>query len=151
MSDRQNLIPHMVLGNAVGAIEFYKKAFGATELMRHAAPGSDKLMHATLSIHGGILMLNDDFSAHMGQKSETAEALGGTPVVLHLQVEDANAAWKQAVEAGAQVIFPLKDQFWGDRYGMLADPFGNKWSIGQTISKPTEEELEEGAKATFAA
>ena len=150
MSDRPTFIPHMVSSNAAAAIDFYKKAFGATEVMRHAAPGSDKLMHATLSIHGGVLMLNDDFSAQMGRKSETAEALGGTPITLHLQVEDADAAWKQAVDAGAEVIFPLKDQFWGDRYGMLRDPFGNKWSIGQTIARPSEAELMEGAKASLA-
>jgi len=150
MSDRPTFIPHMVSSNAAAAIEFYKKAFGAAELMRHAAPGSDKLMHVTLAIGGGILMLNDDFSAQMGHKSETAESLGGTPITLHLQVEDADAAWAQALEAGAEVIYPLKDQFWGDRYGQVRDPFGNKWSIGQTIAKPTEEEIQEGAKASMA-
>jgi PhnB protein len=66
-----------------------------------------------------------------------------------MQVPDANAAWAQAVAAGAEVIFPLQDQFWGDRYGQLRDPFGHKWSIGQTIAKPTTDELERGAKASF--
>ena len=151
MSDRPTFIPHLVCSNAAAAIEFFKQAFGATEILRHPAPGSDKLMHASLSINGGVLMLNDDFSAQMGGKSETPEALGGTPITLHLQVENADAAWARAVDAGAEVIFPLKDQFWGDRYGILRDPFGNKWSIGQTVAKPTAEEIEEGAKAALSA
>jgi PhnB protein len=150
MSDRPNFVPHIVCSNAAAAIDFYKKAFGATELARHIAPGTNKIMHASLSVHGGVLMLNDDFAAEMGHKSETPEALGGCPVTLHLQVENADAAWAQATEAGAEVIFPLKDQFWGDRYGALRDPFGFKWSIGQTISTPSPAELEEAAKAAFA-
>lgn len=150
MSECTSFVPHIVVSNAAAAIDFYKKAFGATELARHIAPGSNKIMHAHLVINGGHLMLNDDFSEMMGQKPTTPEVLGGSPVTLHLQVENADATWKQAVDAGAQVIFPLGDQFWGDRYGQLRDPFGHKWGIGQTIAKPTAEELERGAKASFA-
>lgn len=150
MSDRPTFMPHIVCSNAAATIDFCKKAFGATELARHIAPGTNKIMHATLAIHGGVLMLNDDFAEEMGQKSETPEALGGCPVVFHMQVENADAAWAQAVNAGASVVFPLKDQFWGDRYGVLRGPFGFKWSIAQTISTPSPAELEEAAKAAFA-
>lgn len=150
MSECTSFVPHIVVSNAAAAIEFYKKAFGATEVVRHAAPGTDKLMHAHLVINGGHLMLNDDFSETMGQKPTTPEALGGSPVILHLQVADADAAWSKAIQAGAQVVFPLKDQFWGDRYGQLRDPFGHKWSIAQTVAKPTADEIEKGAKASFA-
>ena len=149
MSECTSFVPHIVVSNAAAAIDFYKTAFGATELARHIAPGTNKIMHASLEINGGTLMLNDDFSESMGQKPNTPEALGGSPVILHLQVKDANAAWKRAVDAGAKVVFPIGDQFWGDRYGQVRDPFGHTWSIGQTISKPTAEELEKGAKTAF--
>jgi PhnB protein len=86
----------------------------------------------------------------MGGKSETPEALGGSPVTFHLHVADADAVWIKAVSAGAQVKMPLADQFWGDRYGQLRDPFGHYWSIGQTKSSPTQEQIEEAAKAVFA-
>jgi PhnB protein len=108
-------------------------------------------MHASLRINGGILMMSDDFSASMGGKSQTPQALGGSPVTFHLQVDDANALWARALAAGATVAMPLADQFWGDRYGQLIDPFGHRWSIGQTISKPTQAEIEEAAKAAFTA
>jgi len=150
MSDNPTFIPHIVCSNAAAAIDFYKRAFGATEMVRHLAPNSNRIMHASLNINGGVLMLNDDFSAEMKSKPETPEALGGCPVVLHLQVEDADAQWAKATAAGAQVVFPLADQFWGDRYGVVKDPFGYKWSIGQSIRKPSAQELEEAAKTAFA-
>jgi len=107
-------------------------------------------MHAALQINGGMLMLNDDFSESMNCKRETPETLGGSPVVFNLQVDNADAAWDQALAAGATIKFPLANQFWGDRYGQVTDPFGHYWAICQTISKPTAEEVEEGAKAAFA-
>ena len=149
MSDNPTFIPYIVVSNAAAAIDFYKAAFGAVELMRHAAPNSDKLMHASLKINGGVLMMSDDFSASMGGKSQTPEALGGSPVTFHLAVQDADAVWAQALAAGAEVTMPLADQFWGDRYGQLRDPFGHRWSVGQSIAKPTKEEVEEAAKAVF--
>lgn len=150
MEERPTFTPYIVVSNAAAAIDFYKRAFGAQELVRHSAPGTDKLMHARLVVHGGNLMLCDDFSGSMGGKSETPEALGGCPVTFHLQVDNADDAWKKALAAGAKVKMPLADQFWGDRYGQLTDPFGFHWSIGQTISTPTQSEVEEGAKAAFA-
>lgn len=149
MSEFPTLNPHIVVSNAAAAIDFYKAAFGAEENFRAKAPDSEKIMHASLRLNGGILMLNDDFSDAMKCKSETPEALGGCPVVLHLQVTDADAAWAKALAAGATVRFPLANQFWGDRYGQVTDPFGYHWSIGQSIAKPTEAEFEEGAKAAF--
>jgi PhnB protein len=151
MSERPTFAPYLVVSNAAEAIEFYKKALGAEELVRHSAPGSDKLMHAHLVVHGGHLMLSDDFSQMMGGKSETPEALGGSPVTFHIHTDNADAVWEQAVAAGAQVTMPLADQFWGDRYGQLRDPFGHKWSVGQTLRTPNQQELEEGAKAAFTA
>ena len=149
MSDRPSFAPYLVVSNAAAAIDFYKRAFGAQEITRHQAPGTDKIMHAALILNGGHLMLCDDFSASMGGKSETPEALGGSPVTFNIQVDDANAAWERAVGAGAAIAMPLADQFWGDRYGQLTDPFGHKWSICQTLRTPSAEELEEAAKAAM--
>jgi PhnB protein len=150
MSENPTLIPHIVVSNAAAAIDFYKAAFGAVETARHVAPNSNKVMHAVLNINGGVLMMNDDFSESMGQKSQTPEALGGSPVTFQLSVQDADAAWARALAAGAHVQIPLADQFWGARYGQLRDPFGHYWSVNQSISTPTQAELEEGAKAAFA-
>jgi PhnB protein len=143
------LHPHLVVSDGAAAIEFYKKAFGATEAVRHAAPDSGKLMHATLELDGNIFYLNDDFPEHLGGRSRTPQAFGGTPVTLHLEVPDAQSVWDRAVAAGATVAFPLKEQFWGAIYGKLLDPFGHEWSIGQTVKTPSSEELEKGAKAAF--
>ena len=145
----QTVTPYLTTTDAAATIDFYKQAFGAEELARHSEPGGKRIMHAHLKLLGTNLMLSDDFCDKMGAKSETPAALGGSPVVLHLQLEDVDSVWNKAVSAGATVTMPLKDQFWGDRYGQLKDPFGFKWSLGQTIKKPSEKEMEEGAKEAF--
>lgn len=144
----QSLTPYLTVSNAAAAIEFYKKAFGATELARHPAPDGKRLMHASLNVMGNNLMLSDDFPEHMG-RSRTPETFGGSPVTLHLQTDDVNTLWQNAMAAGATATMPLADQFWGDRYGQFTDPFGHSWSCGQTIKTPTPEELEAAAKAAF--
>ncbi len=141
------LIPHLVVSDGAAAIEFYKKAFGATELARHLAPDGKRVMHGSLLLNGAHMMLNDDFPEYNGGKPSTPVALGGTPVVLHLQVADADAAFEKALAAGAEVKFPLADQFWGDRYGQVKDPFGHVWSIGATKKQMTSEEIDRAAKA----
>ena len=127
--------PHLCVDDAAKAIEFYKKAFGAVELGRHAASDGKRLMHASLRINNSLLMLCDDFPEMTGGKSRTPKALGGSPVTIHLQVPDVDAVWKQALAAGAEVEFPLADQVWGDRYGIVRDPFGHSWSLGTPIKK----------------
>ena len=131
----QMLAPHLVVDDASKAIDFYTKAFGAVELSRHAAQDGKRLMHASLRINGAIVMLNDDFPEMCGGKSMTPKALGGSPVTIHLQVPEVDALWKQAVAAGATIQMPLADQFWGDRYGILVDPFGHSWSLGTPTKK----------------
>jgi PhnB protein len=127
------LVPHLVVDDAAAAIDFYIKAFGATEYIR--MPGPDgKLIHAALDINGTMVMLNDDFPETTDGKSMTPTALGGSGVTLHLQfADDVDARFKQAVDAGATVIAPLEDQFWGDRYGAIRDPFGHHWALAQTV------------------
>jgi len=120
--------PHITIrdGRAAEAIDFYTAAFGATEIRRQLADDNRRLLHAHLLIHGGSLMLHDDFPEFAG--GEPAAEPNG--VMLHLQVDDADAVWERATSAGAQVRSPLADQFWGDRYGQVTDPFGHCWSIG---------------------
>ncbi len=113
-------------GRGDEAVKFYERAFGATEETRHLADDGKRLMHAHLNINGGSLLLNDDFPEFRGG----AEAAAPAGTTLHLQVPDADAAWDKAVAAGATVKVPLENQFWGDRYGQLEDPFGFAWSIG---------------------
>jgi PhnB protein len=147
------LTPYLTVSDAKAAIEFYKKAFGAKEIRSHAAPDGGKLMHVHLEINGSALFFADDFPEFMGGKSRTPQALGGSPVVLHLQVGegDGQKTWDRAITAGGSVIMPFQEQFWGDRYGQFSDPFGHQWSIGESVKKPTEAEIEEGAKAAFKA
>lgn len=127
------LTPHINIrdGRAAEAIDFYARAFGAAEQRRMIAQDGKRIMHAHLIINGASLMLNDDFPEMRG--GEAAKAPEG--VVLHLQVDNADAWWDRAVAAGAEIRFPIQDQFWGDRYGHVADPFGYVWSIGSPLEK----------------
>jgi PhnB protein len=134
------LSPHLVVDNAAAAIDFYVKAFDAEELGRVPRPDG-KLIHAALRINGSTVLLNDDFPEMSGGKSTTPTALGGTPVTIHLTVTDVDAKFARALDAGASVVVPLEDQFWGDRYGVVADPFGHHWSLGQPVREVSRDEI----------
>jgi PhnB protein len=138
--DRQPaLAPYIVVKGAARAIEFYRTAFGATEVFRLRDPGSDRLGHAELDLLGSRLMLADeypDFGA-LGPVS-----IGGSPVTLHLYVEDVDAVVARAVDAGATVLRPLKDEFYGDRTAMLADPFGHRWHVATRREDVSPEEMQ---------
>jgi PhnB protein len=137
--------PHLVVSDGAAAIDFYVKAFNAVELGR--VPGPDgRLMHAALQINGSAVMLNDDFPEYNDGKSSTPSALGGTPVTIHLTVTDVDSKFQQAIDAGATVVSALDDQFWGDRYGVLRDPFGHHWSLGQPVREVSPEEIAEAMK-----
>jgi PhnB protein len=140
-----SVTPHLVVDNAAAAIDFYVKAFGAVELGRVPGP-EGKLVHAALQINGSTVMLNDDFPEMSGGKSMTPTALGGTPVTIHLTVTDVDVKFQKAVDAGATVVMPLEDAFWGDRYGVVQDPFGHQWSLGQPVREVSMEELAEAMK-----
>jgi PhnB protein len=136
------LSPHLVVDDAAAAIDFYVKAFGAVETGRVPRPDG-KLIHAAVAINGATVMLNDDFPEMTDGKSTTPQALGGTPVTIHLTVTDVDKKFQQAVDAGATVVMPLDDQFWGDRYGMIRDPFGHQWSLGQPVREVSYEEIQQ--------
>ncbi|WP_454560842.1 VOC family protein [Mycobacterium haemophilum] len=134
------LSPHLVVDDAAGAIDFYVKAFDGVELGR--VPGPDgKLIHAAVRINGFTVLLNDDFPETCGGKSMTPTSLGGTPVTIHLTVTDVDTKFQRALDAGATVVMPLADQFWGDRYGVVADPFGHRWSLGQPVREVSMDEI----------
>ncbi len=131
------ITPHLVCAGAADAIEFYKNAFGAEELMR--IPGPDgKLGHAMLRIGDSALMLADEFPQW---DSFGPRALKGSPVTLHLAVADVDQAFERAIAAGARVRMPLADMFWGDRYGIVEDPFGHRWSMATHIRDVSPEEM----------
>jgi PhnB protein len=129
------VVPHLCVNDGPAAIEFYKKAFGATEVIRMPAEDGKRLMHAELSLLGGKLLLHDDFPEYHGGKQTSAKALGATPVTLHQEVPDIDATMAQAAAAGATVTMPAQDMFWGDRYGQVKDPFGHMWSFSTPIKK----------------
>ncbi|MFN7180179.1 VOC family protein [Hyphomonas sp.] len=140
------LSPHLTCRNCAGAIAFYKEAFGAEEMMR--LPGPDgRLLHAAIRVNGSMVMLTDEYP-EMGGHSPLA--LGGSPVTLHLMVDDVDAVAARAVAAGAEITMPVADQFWGDRYGVVKDPYGHMWSIATPIWPPkSPEEMEAGLKASM--
>jgi len=146
----ENLIPHLVCENCSDAIEFYKKAFGAEEVTRMPAPDGRRLMHAAIRIGNSFVFLVDDFPEFCGGKSESHKSLKGTPVTIHHYVENCDAAIKRAVDAGATVLMPAADMFWGDRYGAVTDPFGHKWSFGTHIKDLTPAQIKEAMKGAFA-
>ena len=144
------LTPYLTVSDAAAAIAFYVKAFGAEELERSLTPDGKKIMHAEVALNGGVIMLSDNFAESPAQGS-TPEALGGSPVTIHLSVESgrAEALWEQALAAGAEATMPLARQFWGALYGRLRDPFGHHWSLIAEIEPVTDEEMREGAAAAF--
>jgi PhnB protein len=141
------LTPHLIVRDAKRAIDFYKRAFGAQQLGQTHFTPDGKVMHATLKIGDSVLMLNDEFP-DAGTRSP--QSLGGSPVTINIYIEDVDRLFNQAVSAGATIAMPLKDQFWGDRYGVVADPFGHKWSLCTHLEDVAPEELEKRAKAEFA-
>ncbi|HEV2117812.1 MAG TPA: VOC family protein [Terriglobales bacterium] len=140
------LTPHITLRNAAQAIDFYKQAFGAEELGRSLTPNG-KIMHAAIRIGDSLIMMNDEFP-NMG--SPSGETLGGTNITLHIQTEDVDGLFDRAVKAGAKATMPVADQFWGDRYGQVVDPFGQRWSLATRVEQLTPAEMEARAKAFFA-
>jgi uncharacterized glyoxalase superfamily protein PhnB len=146
----EGLIPHLVCDPCTKAIEFYKKAFAAEEICCMPAPDGKRIMHAAIRIDGRPVFLADDFPEYAGGKSLSPKALGGTPVTIHRYVRDCDAAIQRAESVGAIVKMPPMEMFWGDRYGVVTDPFGHDWAFATHISDLTPEEVAQGAEAAFA-
>lgn len=138
------LTPHLCVKGAAQAIEFYKKAFGATEKARFPGPNG-LIMHASIKIGDSHFFLADEFP-QAGEGCESPTKLGGTTFTLNLYVEDCDKLFNQAVSAGAKVTMPVQDQFWGDRYGAVKDPFGHVWAIATHKEDLTPKEMEERSR-----
>jgi PhnB protein len=138
--------PTLTVRNAAEAIEFYKKALGAEEVMRYASPDG-KISHAELKIGDSIVFLGDEYP-EMGNKSP--QSLGGTSGGLYLYVEDVDKAFQRAVSAGGKTKMPVTDMFWGDRYGQFIDPYGHVWGISTRKEDLTEQEMSVRAKDFYA-
>jgi PhnB protein len=141
-SGYHTVTPYLVQSDAAAAIEFYKKAFGATEVMRMQAPGG-KIGHAELKIGDSMIMMADEFP---GSASRSPKSMGGTCAGVFLYVTDVDAMFQKAVDAGAKVEMPLANQFWGDRYGKLTDPFGHSWSMATHVEDVAPEEMKKRMK-----
>jgi PhnB protein len=137
--------PSLFVAGAAKAIDFYKKALGAEELMRF--PASDgTIMHAEIRIGDSTIMLGDEMPEHGGK---SPKAYGGTPVSFFVYRDNVDAAWKRAMDAGGKEVMPLIDQFWGDRAGCFEDPFGHHWWLAQHVQDLTPEELRKAAESYF--
>lgn len=141
------LSPYIVCRNAERAVDFYVAAFGATVLQSMSGPDG-RLFHCTLGLPGGAVLMLTEENPKFGALSP--ESLKGSPVTLHLSVADCDAAMKRAADAGATVVMPAIDAFWGDRYGQAQDPFGHRWSFGQKLRDVTPEELRAAIEAMAA-
>jgi PhnB protein len=135
----QIVTPHLVVNDASAAIEFYKKALGATEAVRMTAQDGKRLMHAELRVNGARFFLNDDFPEHrcpqgMVDAVFPPDQIKGTAVTMHLEVENCDAAVKRAADAGATITMAPWDAFWGARYGRIIDPFGHSWSFAHALA-----------------
>src|SRR5215470_14437413 len=141
----ESAAPYLCVKDAAAAIEFYKKAFGATEEYRLTDPVG-KIGHAEIKVGRAVVMLADEYS-ESGHRSP--QSLGGTPVKIHLYVEDIDAVINQAHEAGAKILRPAQDEFYGDRNGTLEDPFGHVWFIASRKENLSVEEIQKRFDAFF--
>lgn len=137
--------PYLIITNAAQAVDFYKEAFGATELMRLAAPDG-KLIHAEIRIGDSPIMLCDECPDWNALSPQT---IGGTTVSIMIYVDDVDSVVDRAVATGATVLMPVEDQFWGDRMGTVVDPYGHKWSVATHTEDVSPEEIDKRAKALF--
>jgi PhnB protein len=142
-----SITPYLIVKNGSEAIEYYKKIFGAKEHGRMMTPDGKRIAHAEIEIGNSKLMLADEFPE---MNSLSPNTIGGSPVGLFLYVDDVDKVFSQAVAEGAKVLMRVEDQFWGDRYGSIEDPFGHRWSISTHIQDLTEEELKKAAEESFA-
>ena len=143
--DYHSITPVLIVKNGDKAIEFYKNGFGVKERCRMKAPDG-KIAHAELKLGDSVFMLSDEYPE---MKCLSPKTIGGSPVSMYVYVDDVDSVFNKAISAGAKVLDPVKDQFWGDRHGRLEDPFGHLWSIATHKKDLSEEEMKKAAEAAF--
>jgi PhnB protein len=142
-------IPELIVDDGAAALDFYVAVFGAAEIHRMTQPGTGRLVHGELSLDGRKLFVCDQFPPSEGGTCKSPRTLGGTGVRITLLVDDADAIVDRAVAAGARILLPVQDMFWGGRYGKIVDPFGHEWGINQRLRDQTPEETDAAAEAFF--
>jgi PhnB protein len=140
--DFHTITAHLVVRGVVDALEWYTRAFGAHELLRHPGPDGERIMHAEMLLGDSRFFVVDEYPEH----AMSPLTLGGSPVTLHLYVENVDALFDRAVDAGATELMAVQDTFWGDRYGMLVDPFGHRWSIASRLEDLSPQKLKQRAQ-----
>jgi len=149
MNREDQFIPHLIVSDGLAAIDFYKSVFGAEEGHRMMAADGKRVMHGEIVLDGHKFFLSDAFEASEGGTLKSPQALGGTCVRITIEVDDADALVQRAVAAGARVLMPVQDLFWGARYGKILDPYGHEWGVNQQLKEQTEEETQAAAKDFF--
>jgi PhnB protein len=140
----RSITPHLAVRGAAAAVQFYREAFGAEELYRNLTADGAAVVHSELLLGESRFFVNDEFPEHGVRSPLTA---GGASVTLHLYVDDVDAVFARATAAGAQVLLPPADQFWGDRYGILEDPFGHRWSVATMLEDLAPDEIKRRSAA----
>jgi PhnB protein len=149
MKRDDQFIPHLIVSDGPRALRFYRDVLGADEGDNMMAPDGKRLLHGEIVLDGHKFFLSDEFGESEGGSLKSPQTLGGTCVRITLQVDDADAFVERAVAAGARVLMPVADMFWGARYGKIVDPFGHEWGINQQVQEQTSEETQAAAGEFF--
>lgn len=137
MDRKDQFIPHVVVSDALAALEFYKAVFGGEDGHNMMAPDGKRLMHGEVVLDGHRLFVSDEFAESEGGTLRLPPSIGGTCVRITLEVDDADAVFQRAIARGSRVLMPVQDMFWGARYGKFIDPFGHEWGINQQMDAVT--------------
>jgi PhnB protein len=144
--DYPRVTPYLIVGDGAAAIDFYTSVLGASERMRMAGPDG-KVGHAELNVGDSVIMLADE---HPEMNAVGPKTVGGTPVSIHVYVEDSDSVFERAIEAGAKSLAPMEDKFYGDRSGSFEDPFGHHWNVATHVEDVPEEEMAKRAEEAMA-
>ena len=149
MEHKDQFIPHLIVSDGLGALEFYKEVFGGTDGHNMMSPDGGRLMHGEVDVDGHMLYVSDWFAPSDGGTLSSPEKLGGTCVRITINVDDADTVMERALARGSRVVMPVQDMFWGARYGKFDDPYGHQWGVNQQLKENTREETEATADEFF--
>jgi PhnB protein len=150
MPNQDQFIPHLIVSDGLAALDFYSAVFGAEKGHSMMAADGKRIMHGELTLDDHKIFISDEFTESEGGSCKTPQTLGGTCVRITLMVDNADQTVERAVAAGARVLMPVADMFWGARYGRIVDPYGHEWGINQQVKEQSDEETEAQAEEFFA-